>query len=376
MKKYICFLLVFSFLFVLLSFPASAASIPPDPPGLALPLGKDLAPDNTFVNSIGDVSSHIFVHEMFYFQLWGDRAGGQWLDYLGEYYNESRVFQSPELNGRIRPFGNTDLNIGGVASQLRTGYYFPFDRIPRAGTISFDFGFKLQDVSTSGNMLPPLDGLYGYFYLFLLKDDFTVDRIGWPITYQYSYNESQYVATYKCVKDVDLGKIGVPDNGVDYIGFVPLYTFHDLVTDSMESMIYFPLFQFSIESTYQQQMVFELQNLFNGTLNPTNWDPDDFIGSTDRIVSSLDQFASDNITGDIKESFSSASNVLRVFNVGVITVSKLFSYFAGIDFINDVLIVSMSLGVIASLFSIGISIKGRVSADARDKERAESRKHK
>ena len=81
MKKYICFLLVFSFLFVLLSFPASAASIPPDPPGLALPLGKDLAPDNTFVNSIGDVSSHIFVHEMFYFQLWGDRAGGQWLQF-------------------------------------------------------------------------------------------------------------------------------------------------------------------------------------------------------------------------------------------------------------------------------------------------------
>ena len=307
MKKFLCCFLIFALLIPCVFVFASASSWFDDGEitdgaitdgkedplngGVQIePFPDDMVEVYSYTDDFGSSFTEITVgpEQRYYFQLWDAGPDGTWNDYIGAYWNESPKLQVPSISGRVRPFGNTDLNIGGVTNetdQIRTGNYLSFKTVGgKSGIINFHFGFSIKDCDQMGGMLPPYYGdLEGYFYIFLVRPDGTLLRVGYPVKYDWEYAQKSYSSIYTCTVTIDFYKL----NPGSAVGFIPMFTFRNLPTNSNVNQIFFPHFTMDYSLTYQQNLMHQLDGFLNSTFDPENFDPDNIVGDTGDVISGI-----------------------------------------------------------------------------------------
>ena len=348
---FLCCVLVFS-----ITLSVSAASDFVYHGAVSFEDGYDYDTFTSVTNSLGDTVTDFIIspNQHYYFQLWHAEPHDTWADYMGSFWNETPPFMDSAISGRVRPFGNTDLNIGtGGFESIDTGYYMPLDVLSPGYEVTFNFGFNIQDVDHMGGMLPPLEGLHGYLYIFYLHrakvgDEVTLMKVGYPITYDFTYYDSTYSASFLCSKTINMQSyIRDPQ----CYGFIPLFTFYALDTNNYNRSIFFPYFEFSTSSSYMQNVLDDIDDLLHGTLKPDNFDSDNLIGGVNDIISGMDSFVSDQLSS-IQQFNTDSQSILQSFSRPLLVTSQFLNLLFEIDFFNKVLVISLSLGAISALLGI------------------------
>ena len=385
MKRFFIILTVLSLILIYFVFPVSALDVDLDdfyiPPELtSIPL-RSIFETSTVLNSFGDTETDISIFpQRYYFQLWQTRLkdSGKWLDYIGAFKNELPKFEYDSLAGRVRPFGNSKLNIGSSSGDIVDGYFYPYSRLEYVSELTFTFGFNVQDLDHTGNMLPPAEDLTGYFYLFdvasyqipsdspELSDDYVIElrlanKRGFPITYSYDYDSRTYTGRFTCSLDVKLDRYSTNS---DIVGFIPLFTFYQLDFINLDgssvgqSKLFFPTFKITSKYFYQQKLLYELDSFQNGSSSII--DTDNLAGKSEILSGHLDDFVGSQ-SGYIKVAQQDASKAIGNHIDSVLSLSAILNLFLEIGFFKDIILISMTLGVIAVMLNVVVSSAGNVS---------------
>lgn len=273
-------------------------------------------------------------NQFYHYQLWET----QWNNYIGDFYNESRQFQSPSICGRIRPFGNElNFNIGSEPGyQVKSGYYMP---LPDESITSIDFmlGFNIKFITENTPVISD-QVIYGTFYFCAVNSSgVIVQRYVVQFRYQWVWHSDGDALSLYCLLKVPFSKADYPK---DTVGFIPLYTFRTIETNHDINIIFFPDFSFS----------------FNSSLYDNLWDDLGEIGSLDGGILG---YAETGMAA-LLSGLAGVANVFKLLLGKFQAVTKYIDNITSIGYLSTLFPVSIVCGCTGAFLGIGVSVLGKM----------------